>query len=177
MPKDKQQEHRPDKSSTTFDTQPRDGSIDPSAPATGTEGWGQTSDERLVLSDNHPAHTRSGQMKGNPGDHMTAAPQREEKRASSNKKRSDEPGDRHTDLSRLTSGSAHSMHHGHTGDNRTFRCADAGNADCRWETSGQSDDEIMQRAEEHNREHHGMGDWTEAMRGRVRNAIRRREAA
>jgi predicted small metal-binding protein len=177
MPKDKTDKAHPDTSSTTFDTQPRDGSIDPSAPTTGTEGWGQTSDERLVLSDNHPHHTRSGQMKGNPGDHMTTASQREEKKANSNKKPSDEPGENQPDLSRLTSGSAHSMHHSHPGENRTFRCADAGNADCQWETSGGSDNEIMQRAEEHSHEHHGMGDWTEAARDKVKNAIRRRKAA
>ena len=177
MPRDKAKKHHPDTSSTTFDTQPRDGSIDPSAPATGTEGWGQTSDERLVLSDNHPAHTRAGQMKGNPGDHMTAAAQREEKRGKSNQKPGHDSGENKTDLSRLTSGSAHSMHHGHTGDNRTLRCADAGNPDCRWETSSATDDEIMRRAEEHARQDHGMGDWTEAMQGKVRNAIRRRKAA
>ena len=169
MPKDKAKQHHPDTSSTTFDPQPRDGSVDPSAPTTGTGGWGQTSDERLVLSDNHPQHTRAGQMKGNPGDDMAAASQREEHRASSNKRRSDEPEDTHDDLSRLTSGSAHSMHHGHSGDHRTFRCADVGNADCRSERSGVTDDEIVQLAEEHGRRDHGMGDWTEAMRGKLRD--------
>ena len=177
MPSDKSEQHHPDTSSATFDTQPRDGSVDPSAPTTGTEGWGQTSDERAVLSDNHPRHTRAGQMKGNPGDHMTAASQREEKKASSNKKRSDKTDENHADLSRLTSGSAHSMTHDPGASDRTFRCADVGNAGCRWETSGRTDDEIMQRAEEHGRRDHGMGDWSEAMRSKVRNAIRRREAA
>ena len=173
MPK----EQHPDTSSTTFDTQPRDGSINPSAPTAGTEGWGQTSDERQVLSDNQPAHTRAGQMKGNPGDHMTAASQREEQRARSNKKRSDKPDDVPSDLSHLTSGSAHSMSHDPSGENRTFRCADVANTDCRWETSGRTDDEVLQRAEEHGRKDHGMGDWSEAMRSKVRNAIRARRAA
>ena len=65
----------------------------------------------------------------------------------------------------------------HDGQNRTFRCADAGNADCRWETSGASDDEIVRRAEAHGRKDHGMGDWSDAMRSKVRNAIKARRAA
>ncbi len=81
------------------------------------------------------------------------------------------------DLSRLTSASAYSMSTSHGGQDRTFRCADVGNADCRWETSGRTDDEIVQRAEEHGKRDHGMSDWTEAMRSKVRDAIHRREAA
>ena len=95
MPDDKIKHHQQETSSTTFDAQPRDGSIDPSSPTIGTEGWGQTSDEREVLSGNHPRHTHSGHMKGNPGDDMTAASQREEKKAKSNKQRSDPRNEGH----------------------------------------------------------------------------------
>ncbi len=81
------------------------------------------------------------------------------------------------DLSRLTSASAHSMSTSHGGQDRTFRCADVGNADCRWETGGHTDDEIVLRAEEHGKRDHGMSDWTDAIRSKVRNAIRHRKAA
>ena len=62
------------------------------------------------------------------------------------------------------------MHH-------TFRCADAGNADCRWETAGRTEDEVMQNVVEHARNDHGMTDWTDAMHDRVRGAIHRSRAA
>ncbi len=65
----------------------------------------------------------------------------------------------------------------HEGHDRTFRCADMGNADCRWETSGASDDEIMEQAREHAQTQHGWNDWTDALRSRVRDAIRERRAA
>ena len=150
------------------------GGINPSAPTTGTEGWGYGRDERdAVVTD--PSGTRAGQMKGNPGDHMTAASQRESKRATTND-RPAKPGDKQPDLTRLTSASQHSMSISHGGKDHTFRCADAGNADCRWETSG-TPDEIQRRAEAHGRRDHGMKDWTEAMRHKVRDATRRREAA
>jgi len=153
------------------------GGINPSAPTAGTEGWGLTSDERRVLGAHDPEDTRAGQMKGNPGDHMAAASQREQHRATSNKKPSGDSASKHADLSRLTSGSAHSMTNSQPGANNTFRCADAGNADCQWETSGGTDDEIVRRAEEHWRKEHGMGDWTEASRSKARDAIKHRQAA
>ena len=152
------------------------GGINPSAPTAGTEGWGQTTDERGVLPEHNLQETRAGQMKGNPGDQMTAASQREEHRATSNKKPSGDSNNQ-TDLSRLTSGSAHSMTNCQPCAANTFRCAEAGDPDCNWETSGETDDEIVRRAEEHWRREHGMGDWTEAMRSKAREAIKHRQAA
>src|SRR5262249_5443626 len=54
---------------------------------------------------------------------------------------------------------------------RTFRCADMGNTDCRWETSATSDEEIVEQARMHAQTQHGWEDWTDAMRDRVRDAI------
>lgn len=153
------------------------GGINPSAPTAGTEAWGQTSDERRVLGDHSPEDTRAGQMKDNPGDDMAAASQREEHRASSNKTPSSDQGKDDLTLSHLTSGSAHSMTNNQPGSTNSFRCADAGNPNCHWETSGDSDDEIVRRAEEHWRKEHGMGDWTEAARSKAREAIKHRQAA
>jgi len=171
MPKNKPKNNR----GANTDVDPPVGGVNPSAPTAGTEGWGQTSDERRVLGDHALEDTLAGQMKGNPGDHMTAASGREERRAHTNKQPND--SGEQTDLSRLTSGSAHSMTTSQPGARRTFRCADAGNADCQWETSGDTDDEIVKRAEAHWRKHHGMGDWTEAARSKAREAIKHRQAA
>ena len=147
--------------------------INPSAPTTGTEGWGTTPDERRVLPPNNRQATRDGQMKGNPGDDRTRATQREEATGGTSQGRSEDKAD----LSRRTSASAHSMSTSQGGTARTFRCADAGNADCRWETQGDTEDEVMQKVVEHQRDSHGMTDWTDALRSKVRDSIHRREAA
>ena len=169
---------RSDKSSgTNPNVNSHSGGINPSAPTTGTEGWGTTRDERRVLSTNDPQATRAGQMKGKPGDEMTKSSQRVSKAATTNKRPSQRSGNNQADLSRRTSASAHSMNTSHSGTEHTFRCADAGNTDCRWETSGKTEDEVMQKVVEHARDHHGMTDWTDAMRNRVRDSIRQRHAA
>jgi predicted small metal-binding protein len=149
---------------TNPDMQSTDGEINPSATSVGTEQWGNTSDERQVLGKNHPAATRAGQMKGNPGDHMAAGSQREHERATTNKRR-DDPGNER-DLSRRTSASSHSMHvdQSKTTGTHTFRCADTGPADCKWEITGNSEDEVMRRVEDHARHDHGMKDWSTATR-------------
>lgn len=61
--------------------------------------------------------------------------------------------------------------------NRTFRCADVGNSDCRWETSATTDDELMTAIEKHGRESHGMESFDERTRRRFMDAIRERRAA
>lgn len=60
--------------------------INPSAPASGTAGWGTTSDEREVLTPPQGSATRAGQMKGNPGDNMTEASNRASEAATTNKR-------------------------------------------------------------------------------------------
>jgi len=161
---------------TNPDVASHSGGVNPSAPTSGTEQWGNTSDERRVLQMNNPAATRAGQMKGNPGDNQAEGVRRASERASTNKRR-EEPATDQADLSRRTSASAHSMNVSHGGTDHTFRCADAGNSDCRWETSAGTEDETMRRVEEHWRAEHGLGDWTEALRNRVRDNIRRSKAA
>src|SRR5262249_17440176 len=94
-----------------------------------------------------------------------------------NKSFRDSTADNQADLSRRKGASSHSMNTSRGGADRIFRCADAGNADCRWQTTARTDDEILRRAEEHGRRDDGMADWTEAMNNKVRNAIHRREAA
>lgn len=177
MPKDERHSSDWKGAGTNPNTHSQGGAINPSAPTSGTEQWGNTADERRTISSSNPEHTRAGQMKGNPGDNRTEAAQRMSAAATTNKKPERNVGDNQADVSRRSGADAFSMNTSHGGADRTFRCADAGNSDCRWETSGRTDDEIMRRAEEHGRRDHGMSDWSEAQRSKVKNAIRRREAA
>jgi Protein of unknown function (DUF1059) len=131
-----------------FGTHP--GGINPSAPAAGTEGWGTNADERQVVSPGNPNATRAGQMQGNLGDDMTAASERASNAATTNKRRTDEESN--ADLSRRTSASAHSMHSNQSAIDHTLRCSDVGNKDCGWETTGQTEDEVMKQAVEHARD-------------------------
>jgi predicted small metal-binding protein len=95
--------------------------------------------------------------------------------AATTNKRPDDSGRQHADLSRLTSGSAHSLTH--AGEDHTLRCADVGNPGCQWETSGTTENEVLDCAKEHVRKNHGMSDWTKAMRNKVRSTIRHPKAA
>lgn len=63
------------------------------------------------------------------------------------------------------------------GGERTFRCADVGNADCRWEVSGRTNDELMPQIERHGRDQHGITSWDDKLKSKVQNAIRERKAA
>ncbi len=175
MPKSSDKHSKPDIPGTNPSVDPKTGTVNPSAPTAGTEQWGNTSDERRVFDQNKPAGTRGGQMKGNTEDHMAAASQREHDRATTNKRR-DDPGNE-PDLSRRTSASAHSMHSNQLTGKHTFRCADVGPAECPWETSGDNEDEVMRRVEQHAKNDHGMKDWSDAMRNKVRDNIHRRQAA
>jgi len=177
MPKSTDKNSIPDMPGTNPSVNPQTGAINPSAPTVGTEGWGNTSDERHVLATNDPAATRTGQMKGKPGDKKAEATRLASERPTSNKRRENAPGNDQADLSRRTSGSAYSLNTSGAAADHAFRCADVGNADCRWETSGSTGDEVLRRAEEHGRRDHGMTDWTEAMRTKVRDHTHRREAA
>jgi predicted small metal-binding protein len=58
---------------------------------------------------------------------------------------------------------------------KTFRCADAGNADCRWEATGRTEDELRAQIERHGREEHGITDFGRIW-SRVKDAIRERAA-
>lgn len=60
---------------------------------------------------------------------------------------------------------------GSSGD-YSFRCKDAGHAQCNWETRGRSEDEVLRNVEPHAREHHGISSFGE-VRDKVRGLIRR----
>lgn len=131
---------------------PQTGAVNPSAPTAGTEGWGNTRDERGALSENPPSVSKDGQTSPNVGTDQAGA-------------------------SRGSGATAASMEVTHGENDRTFRCADVGNADCRWETTGASEEHILGEVHRHGQTEHGWKDWTEAQRKRVRDAIRERRAA
>lgn len=60
--------------------------------------------------------------------------------------------------------------------NLSFRCADAGQPECDWQTTGRNEDEIREQVGQHAREHHGFKEWTNENWNRVRSAIRRAAA-
>lgn len=124
------------------------GGVNPSGPTTGTEGWGIGVGE---------ANT-TGVGQGSLG----KRPQHTEARRADDS--GGPPGDR--------KGLEDAGRGGVTA--RTFRCADMGNADCRWETSGQTEDELLPRIERHARESHGGFD--EKARRRVHDVLRERAA-
>ncbi len=66
---------------------------------------------------------------------------------------------------------------GDPGGHHSFRCADAGNADCRWETASASSNDLWADIERHHREIHGKPTLDEISRGRIQDAIHVRRAA
>ncbi len=59
---------------------------------------------------------------------------------------------------------------------KTFRCADVGNADCRWEAVGRTEDELRPQIERHAREAHGWKEVGKDAWSRIKDAIRERAA-
>jgi len=59
----------------------------------------------------------------------------------------------------------------------SFRCADAGFADCRWEASMSSSDRLWNEIRRHASDAHGIKSLDERIRGKIQDAIRIRRAA
>jgi predicted small metal-binding protein len=57
-----------------------------------------------------------------------------------------------------------------------FKCSDVGPKNCDWQVSGNSEQEIMPKIEQHGREKHGLK-IDEETSTKVRNAIRKQAAA
>jgi predicted small metal-binding protein len=56
-----------------------------------------------------------------------------------------------------------------------FRCSDVGPKSCNWQVSGNSEDEILPKIEQHGREAHNLS-MDENTRSKVRSAIHRQAA-
>jgi predicted small metal-binding protein len=68
--------------------------------------------------------------------------------------------------------------HEHQSDNHgkmNFRCADAGQKNCDWQVSGNSEDELMPKIEQHGREKHQLN-MDDETKKKVRGAIHRKAA-
>ena len=52
-----------------------------------------------------------------------------------------------------------------------FRCADVGFNECKWETRGNSPDEVLRNAEQHGRQQHNLTNIDDDIRNRVRSQI------
>lgn len=66
---------------------------------------------------------------------------------------------------------------GDTRGQHSFRCADAGFGDCRWETSMASSDQLWNEINRHAADEHGMKTLDEITKGRIQDAIHVRRAA
>jgi predicted small metal-binding protein len=56
-----------------------------------------------------------------------------------------------------------------------FKCSDVGPKNCDWQVSGNSEQEIMPKIEQHGREKHGL-EIDDQIRNKVRNAIHKQAA-
>ena len=125
--------------------------IDPSAPSTGTAGWGNTPDERhRQVGQNDPAAS-SPDAKG-PGDlRHTAYPQNE---AAQNP------------AARANTNSSHSL-----------RCSDALHEQgCDWSVTGGGEEELFGYMRSHARAAHGKSEFTSRELENTRRAILKRAA-
>jgi hypothetical protein len=77
-------DHRiePDFSTETPSVNPKTKTVNPSAPTTGTEGWGNTTDERGALSENPPSISKDGQTSYSGGDSQAQPSRRSDATAS-----------------------------------------------------------------------------------------------
>lgn len=89
------------------------------------------------------------------------------------------PGDIQDESGNLAPGASATPGAG-VGDTRgqhSFRCADAGFSDCRWEASMASSDQLWNEINRHAGNAHGMKTLDEQTRGRIQDAIHVRRAA
>jgi len=66
---------------------------------------------------------------------------------------------------------------GDTRGQHSFRCADAGFSDCRWEVSMSSSDQLWNEINRHAGNAHGIQSLDEKTKGKIQDAIRVRRAA
>src|SRR5438067_9881956 len=67
----------------------------------------------------------------------------------------------------LSKGPSSERNTGQSNQNLSFRCSDVGQANCNWQASGKSEDELLPKIEQHAREVHHMN-MDENTRSKVR---------
>lgn len=135
-----------------------DGRINPSSPTSGTEGYGMQDGEFINATvpgpgASHPDAKGAGDVR------KTSYPMAEGSEHMENQSRQDALRDNPNNR-----------------QGKSFRCADVGPTSCNWSVVGQSDDEIVRKAEQHGREAHGMTDIDDKMRDKIRGAIHNQAA-
>jgi len=75
----------------------------------------------------------------------------------------------------LSKGPSSERNPGQGNQKLNFRCSDVGPKTCNWQVSGNSEDEILPKIEQHGREAHNLS-MDENTRSKVRSAIRRQAA-
>jgi predicted small metal-binding protein len=141
------------------------GTVNPSAPTTGTEGWANHAESEA--SANSPE--ASGPNARGAGDTRFSSYPRSE--AADNPAASDQPPGE--DRERMLEDNPNYR------AGKSFRCADVGVENCNWSVTGTHEDEIVGNAREHAREQHGIAekDFDSKMVDRVRSAIKNRDKA
>ena len=162
------QNNNPDNKPTIPGTNPitesRDGGINPSAPTTGTEGYGNASDERETVGGvsagaSHPDNKGAGDVR------HTSYPRNES---------SDNPA---ANIGEVRKRSEQLSDNPNARGGKVFHCAEVGNENCTWNVTGDSADEMMPDIERHGREAHGIKSFDESARTKIRDAVRERRAA
>lgn len=132
--------------------QSSDGVINPSAPSTGTAGWGTSPDERRKQVSQNNSVASSPDAKGAGDVRHISYPQNEAAQNSA----AGEFAQAHAD--------------------RAFRCSDAMKRDCEWTVTGSSEEEILGYMRAHAREAHGKNEFTSNELAEARRAIHKRAA-
>ena len=135
-----------------------DGKINPSAPSSGTEGYGMQSGE-FTNTREVPPQASNPSSEGAGDVRKTSYPMPEGSNMMENQSRQDALRDNPNNR-----------------QGKEFRCADVGVMNCNWSVTAQSDDEIVRQAEQHGRDAHGMTDIDDKTREKIRGAIHNKAA-
>ena len=60
---------------------------------------------------------------------------------------------------------------------KTFRCADAGFNQCKFEATGRDNNEVMEKVQQHGREAHGITNFDDETKRKIQDNIHDRQAA
>ena len=149
---------------TNPNTTSRDGGINPSAPTIGTEGYGNTSDERHIVGAPDPTASHPG-IQGAGDVRRTSYPRNES---------ADNPA---ANIGNVRKRSEQLSDNPDARGEKVFSCSESGIENCTWTVSGDSADKMMPDIERHGREAHGIQSFDETARRRILDAIHERRAA
>ncbi len=157
-------DNKPTIPGTNPNTVSRQGGINPSAPTTGTEAYGETSDERRNVGGPNPSASSPG-TEGAGDISRTSYPRNEA---------ADNPA---ANIGQVRKRSEQLSDNPDARGGKVFSCAEYGIQNCTWNVSGNSADDMMPDIERHGREAHGIESFDETARRRIRDSIRERRAA